>query len=77
LSHRVNIVPLIIKEKGCAYSRERVKGNGLEANEVRAAWDRRGDGGGPGVVLGDHQTRTPTAGVDGSGQKTGLVDLEL
>jgi hypothetical protein len=54
-----------------------VKGNGLEANEVRAAWDRRGDGACPGVVLGDHQTRTPTAGVDGSGQETGLVDLEL
>lgn len=56
MSDRLNVVPLIFGKKECAYSRERVKGNGLEANEVRAAWDGLGDGGGPGVVLGDHQT---------------------
>lgn len=53
-----SVIDLATAERG-TYSRERVKGNCLEADEVGTAGHRGRDCRRPGVVVGDHQASRP------------------
>lgn len=55
---------------------EGVQSNRLEADEVVARRDGRGDRRRPGRVLVDHLASRPVAVADRARQKAGLVDLE-
>lgn len=61
---------------GRAYRRDGVESDGLEADEVVARRNRRGDRGRPGRVISDHLACGPASAVDGSGKETSFVDLE-
>jgi hypothetical protein len=50
-----------------------VKSDGLEADEVVAAWDGSWDRASPGAVVLDHDTVTPDTVVHGSANQTSLV----
>ncbi len=54
-----------------------MEGDGFETDEVVASRDGRGNGGRPRAVLRDHLAISPRTAVDGAGEETGLVDLEL
>lgn len=60
-----------------AYGGHRVKGDGLEADEVVSRRDRAGDRGCPGAVLLNHEAISPVTVVDGAANQALLVNLEL
>lgn len=57
-------------------SRHRVEGDGLEANQVLAWWDRRGNNCRPSRVLRNHDARCPCAAIDSAINETGFLNLE-
>ena len=67
---------LQLRALGVELRGQRVQRDRLEADEVRAARDARGDGRCPARVLRDHLPVAPRAAVDRAGEEAGFVDLE-